>query len=79
MNIQRALLEASTPLGLAGLRVVKRGRLLAMTEDGPEYEVVECWKYRPTVLAARQAAADVKWLNDRHPNAGYEFLPMEHE
>lgn len=33
-------------------------------------------KYRPTELAAKQAAADVKWFQWRWPNAGYELRAL---
>lgn len=33
-------------------------------------------KYRPTELAARQAAADLKWLQWRHPESKYELRAL---
>lgn len=58
-----AQLAAMMPLRLDGLRITK-------LENG---ERVECWRYRPNVLAARQAAADVKWLQMRNPAAEYKL------
>lgn len=33
-------------------------------------------KFRPTELAARQAASDVKWLQDRHPYERYDLRAL---
>lgn len=65
----QAALEARIPLfGVRHLRITK-------LERG---ERVECWKYRPTRLAARQAAADAKWLQSRNPAAQYELEAVEY-
>lgn len=63
MKPSLAMHAAQTSLGIKGLRVT---RLV----NG---ERVECWKYRTTELAARQAIADVKWLNTRNPAADYQL------
>lgn len=52
---------------LRGFEIVKR--------FGPV--MVECgMRYRPTILGAKQAAADCKWLKWRHPEQGYELRAL---
>jgi hypothetical protein len=64
MNPKLAVHAAMTPLkGVTGIRVTK-------LVNG---ERVEVWRYRPTALAASQAAADVKWLRDRWPALDYQL------
>ncbi len=37
---------------------------------------VSVGRYKPTELAARQAAADAKWLGGRHPRDGYQLRAL---
>jgi hypothetical protein len=64
-----------TPLKLKALVITK-------VEDPdvwpPEARTrVECWRYRPTELGARLAAADVRWLQMRNPRAEYQLEAIE--
>jgi hypothetical protein len=37
---------------------------------------VSVMKFKPTYWGAKQCAASVKWLRDRHPNKGYEMRAL---
>lgn len=49
---------------------ILRGFEIVRTRCG---QVITVIKYKPTELAAKQAAADVKWFQMQHPEAGYEL------
>ncbi len=53
---------------LRGIELVKRDPYLG--------QPIVVAKYRATELAAKQAAADCKWLQWRWPDAGYELRAL---